>query len=236
MVESPQAIRVQESGRQSSKRVDEGSQNSGPLEGPEDARNRLTLTSMEKLADSPPSSVRKSPKIFEMDGLQESKLEIRIEAVVDSMEKAGFNSPEDFATQYLTAGLHGDSITSTYQSWSRTRHLRGLLAALNTSAQTWSSREAQGFKDETIRSAEAMYTRELQSLTKASKTPTTTSYRGDPENKLSELLEDLILKGDLNGEVRHNRKVMQEEVGLLRFAQVDEVDSRFGRRRICGHC
>ena len=144
---------------------------------------------------------------------EDEKLETRIERVLESLRRAGFQGFEQFAIQYFTADLDEDSPAFTAQSLSRSRYLRELLAALSRNAQNWSTREAQGFRDEIVRSAEQEYTQELRLLTEHMKRDTVPSPAlQDSGIGISPRLENLMANLDIQGGVKQRKKQVQEEV------------------------
>ena len=151
-------------------------------------------------------------------------IEPRIDGVLNSIHKFGFKGLEDFVIQYFTADLDENSSTLTAQSLSRSRHLRELLAALSASAQTWSSREAQGFKDEITRSAEAIYMEQVHALARnctpssaSAFTSAETDFSGSAGSSptLGSLLSNSRAQMALENPVRHGKKTVQSEVGYL---------------------
>ena len=149
-------------------------------------------------------------------------IEPRIDGVLNSIHKFGFKGLEDFVIQYFTANLQDNSSTLTAQSLSRSRHLRELLAALSASAQTWNSREAQGFKDEITRSAETIYMEQVHALARNC-TPSSASAFTSAESDfnggagsnptLGALLNNSRAQMNLESPVRHGKKTVQSEVG-----------------------
>jgi len=163
-----------------------------------------------------PHTSSASPKECDLGNPQDGTLECRVEAVLNSICKSGFNGLEDFVIQYFTADFHEDSSIVPAQSLSRSRHLRELLAAMSSSSQSWSSREAQGFRDEIIRSAELIYTQELQPLAQDVRTKPAASPRIDARNNISEVLRDLMASLDLNGTQPLAKKAVQRKVSFHR--------------------
>ncbi|KAH0541629.1 hypothetical protein FGG08_003919 [Glutinoglossum americanum] len=97
-------------------------------------------------------------------GTLQPTLEDRFERILDVVEKAGFSSIDSMVAEYYTAKFREDTAPHSSQSLSRSRHLRRLLASLHDSIKSWSSREARGYREEIVRSAESIYVEELQQL------------------------------------------------------------------------
>ena len=192
-------------------------------------------TNLQKLAgqtDSRPStsiqhpssedSVRgESPESVPKLAPSNTAIEPRIDGVLNSIHKFGFKGLEDFVIQYFTADLDENSSTLTAQSLSRSRHLRELLAALSASAQRWSSREAQGFKDEITRSAEAIYMEQVYALARncapssaSAFTSAEADFNGSTGSNptLGALLNNSRAQMNLKSPVRHGKKTVQSEV------------------------
>ena len=182
-------------------------------------------------------SRRTAPELVQRTD-DEDVLEARIERVLESIRRAGFPSLEQFAIAYFTADLDADSPAYTAQSLSRSRHLRELLAALSCNARHWSTREAQGFRDEIVRSAEQEYTQELQLLTEHMRRETTQAPTPSGEAspgkalRLEHLTAHLVLQGGL----KHRKKEVQEEVCQSRQDKHVNVSNRARRRLNYGAC
>ena len=172
-------------------------------------RRLASSTPVQQEIASSPQAISTSPR-SESSTLWEDKLESRVEQVLHSISEAGFNGLEDFVIQYFTADFHEDSSILTAQSLSRSRYLRELIAAVSSSSRNWSNREAQGLRDEIIRSAELIYTQELQPLAHSTRTRLSTASHID--GNISGLLGDLMTSLNLNDIKPPAKKTVQNEV------------------------
>ncbi|MCJ1314479.1 hypothetical protein MMC25_008161 [Agyrium rufum] len=208
--QSPQARRETIHGRQ-------GPFKSDPRNG-DPVRARQSSVSTDHIESMTERSISKSPETTQPKTGPNSRLESRIESVLDSIHSAGFDSLESFVAEYFTADLDEDSSTKVEQSLSRSRHLRGLLSILRMSSESWSARESQGFNDEIIRSAEVIYTKEVQCLTqnlRNSNVAPTSLPEG--EKSKSRLLEEFVASLDFNGQLSQSKRKTQEEVSVKSF-------------------
>jgi len=115
-----------------------------------------------------------------------------------SAKSAGFDSLETLISSYYTSNFQDTPALANTQRLDRNRRLPRLLAEICDNMSTWSSWEAQGFKEEILRVAETTFLKELDGLitmpelqgflTSASET----GLKNTQDNRTSR--DDLILK------------------------------------------
>jgi hypothetical protein len=88
-------------------------------------------------------------------------MEDRFETIIASVEDAGFDSIDSMSSAYYTTSFGEHTAIHALQSQSRSRRLRTLLASLRQKSAEWIDREAQGYREEIMRGAEDIFTREL---------------------------------------------------------------------------
>jgi len=88
----------------------------------------------------------------------------RLEYVLESIHRSGFDGPESVISDYYTSDFRLFSRLASSQHLSRNRKLPGILSNLRTSASYWTEWEAQGYKGEIIRSAENILAAERKKL------------------------------------------------------------------------
>ncbi|KAF4628902.1 hypothetical protein G7Y89_g9254 [Cudoniella acicularis] len=91
----------------------------------------------------------------------DQSLHDRFEAILETVDVAGFCSFDEMATEYYTAKLDKDSPFRSTQTLSRVRHLKGFLHALNDSTRTWSDHELWGYKEEILQIARTILSDEV---------------------------------------------------------------------------
>ncbi|KAI0472516.1 hypothetical protein F4859DRAFT_522417 [Xylaria cf. heliscus] len=101
-----------------------------------------------------------SPSTFDGQGAEKlpanATLDERLEYVMDSVERAGFENLDMLLSRYYTAELRNSPAVANARRLSRKRHLPRILADLRESAANWTDWEAQGYRDEILRSAECI--------------------------------------------------------------------------------
>ncbi|KAI0192133.1 hypothetical protein F4808DRAFT_379158 [Astrocystis sublimbata] len=124
------------------------------------------------VSSSPPASdVRSNTERLSTN----ATLDERLEYVLDSVERAGFENLDALISKYYTAELRNSPAISNTRRLSRKRHLPRILADLRESAPTWTDWEAQGYKDEILRSAESIMLEESNTYLSIAGFPVATS-------------------------------------------------------------
>lgn len=94
----------------------------------------------------------------------DAPLNERLEYVLDVIHQSGFDSLESVVSQYYTSDFRPSPRLVSSQRLSRNRKLPAVLADLSSSATSWTEWEAQGYKGETVRSAESILAAERKKL------------------------------------------------------------------------
>ncbi|KAL9624638.1 MAG: hypothetical protein Q9160_001303 [Pyrenula sp. 1 TL-2023] len=129
----------------------------GPWQSPPDSPSSAIDNS------SSPCSMGQTAKKFSPN----ATLNERLEYVLDSVQKAGFEHLDVVVSKYYTAELTDSTAMASAQRLSRNRHLPRILAALREHSNTWTDWEAQGYRDEILRSAESILLKEYDKYTKS---------------------------------------------------------------------
>ncbi|KAI1845669.1 hypothetical protein JX266_008280 [Neoarthrinium moseri] len=111
---------------------------------------------------SPPSVIPRSP--HQPIALDSSSLESRVEFVIQSLKKAGFESPDSFVSSYYTSVFRDKSAAKVAQEFSRSKGLPQLLEDLRNKVGSWSTWESSGYKDTIVRLAASMIADEFDRL------------------------------------------------------------------------
>lgn len=90
----------------------------------------------------------------------------RLEAGLAAVHAEGFDGIEDLLSEYYTADLSASPALANARRLGRNRQLPSLLAALRENAQKWREWESQGYRNETIQSAECVLALERSKLIK----------------------------------------------------------------------
>lgn len=132
----------------------------------DDGSKNPQSTNADGIFDTEKSTALSAPPGTHSPKLQEENLETRFESVIRAVEKAGFESIDDMSTQYYTAIFKEDSVPYWAQARSRSRSLPTFLASLHESTKDWTDRDAQGYRQQIMHSAESVHLNELSSATK----------------------------------------------------------------------
>jgi hypothetical protein len=127
--------------------------------------NNPQPTEADSTLDMERSTALSAPPDTPNPNLQGEDLETRFESVLRAVEKAGFESVDDMLTQYYTAIFKEDSVPYWTQMRSRSRSLPAFLASLQESTKYWTDRDAQGYRQQIMHSAENVHLSELSSAT-----------------------------------------------------------------------
>ncbi|OQD67741.1 hypothetical protein PENPOL_c003G03344 [Penicillium polonicum] len=83
-----------------------------------------------------------------------ASLQERVEFLLECANRVGFTKFDTAISHYYTAEFSQSSIAFNAQRVSRKRHLPEVLALIREKANSWSLWEAQGYRDETLKSSE----------------------------------------------------------------------------------
>ncbi|KAJ5209426.1 hypothetical protein N7449_003805 [Penicillium cf. viridicatum] len=83
-----------------------------------------------------------------------ASLQERVEFLLECANRVGFTKFDTAISHYYTAEFSQSSIAFNAQRVSRKRHLPEVLALIREKANSWSQWEAQGYRDETLKSSE----------------------------------------------------------------------------------
>jgi hypothetical protein len=93
-----------------------------------------------------------------------TRVEERLEYVLDCAHQVGFDDFDEIMSAYYTSKFDDGSPLSFDQRQSRNRKLPGLLAAVRKSSATWTNWEKQGYYAELFRAAEVTLQAEFGSF------------------------------------------------------------------------
>lgn len=91
---------------------------------------------------------------------ENADLDDRFDFILECVRIVGFSSFDSMVSAYYTVEFSDTSIVSNIQKVSRNRRLPGILAELREKTKTWTPWEAQGYRDEILKSAEDMFVSE----------------------------------------------------------------------------
>lgn len=141
------------------------------------------------------------------DQLKDTSLEQRLAMVLECVKSAGFDDVEQMLSQYYTSDLSKVPPLANAQRLSRKRRLPNLLANVAEDMNKWTKWEAQGCKEEMIRSAEQIFLGEYRETRKSRQL----------HDYLAEMETTIVQDPDLRGEAVTN--VLSDVGGVLK----DEV-------------
>lgn len=95
-----------------------------------------------------------------------TSIEERILLVLESVKSAGFDNIEALLSTYYLSDFAKNPNLSNIQRMSRKRRLPGFLSSLAEDMQTWTSWEAEGCREELVKSAETVLLIEYRAATK----------------------------------------------------------------------
>lgn len=86
----------------------------------------------------------------------DASLDDKIDFILECSGMAGFATFDAIVSAYYTADFDDSAIASNAQRLSRKRHLPVVLSELSKASTNWTDWEAQGYRDEVFKSAEAI--------------------------------------------------------------------------------
>ncbi|MCJ1403420.1 hypothetical protein MMC11_006643 [Xylographa trunciseda] len=144
-----------------------------------------------------------------------TNLETRFEHILDAVNEAGFDSIDNMPHTTLHLA----------QATSRSRNLRRVLATLRESAVHWTSAEAQGYREEIVRSAETIYVEEVRDLRVAPTSPTAhwgsppsshasaASGAGAAADRVADKLQRLFMEDEhLGRQSTHEKRLLRQRI------------------------
>lgn len=132
------------------------------------------------------SSPDKSQSIIGIHG--NPSLAERIQAVLSAIHDAGFDGLESFVSQYYTSDLTSFPNLSNARRLSRNRGLPGILVEVRQNLPLWTEWEKQRYKEEVLRSAEAVLKTECIELSSSDGLMDLISTVGQSKEKNLELV------------------------------------------------
>ena len=141
---------------------------------------------------------------------KDASLEQRLAMVLDCVKSAGFDDVEQMLSQYYTSDLSKVPPLANAQRLSRKRRLPSLIANVSEDMNNWTQWEAQGCKEEMIRSAEQIFLGEYRGTTKSRQL----------HDYLAEMETTIVQHPDSRGEAVNNvlwdvGGVLKDEVWLI---------------------
>ncbi|KAG6993752.1 hypothetical protein G7Y79_00051g086720 [Physcia stellaris] len=135
---------------------------------------------------------------------KDTSLERRLAMVLECVKSAGFDDVEQMLSQYYTSDLSKVPPLANAQRLSRKRRLPNLLANVAEDMNNWTKWEAQGCKEEMIRSAEQIFLGEYRETRKSRQL----------HDYLAEMETTIVQDPDLRGEAVTN--VLSDVGGVLK--------------------
>ena len=87
-----------------------------------------------------------------------------LEKVIDLICELGFEGPESVVSEFHTRDLTASPRLASMRHLSRNRRLPEMLSGLRDSAESWTEWEGQGYRAETLKSAENVLSNEREGL------------------------------------------------------------------------
>jgi hypothetical protein len=180
--------------------------------------------------------------------IEAGTLEARFEYVIRAVEKSGFESLDDMMTQYYTATFKEERILHWAQSRSRSRSLPTLLASLHENTRKWPDRDAHGYRQAILQSAEHIYLSELASA-RSNLEEDEQRHNPGEEKETSSVDEMLATSKDLwkviteldeNEHIRRKKAIIRDNVSVIKFSilsspKANEVMGSDARDMVTSH-
>jgi hypothetical protein len=180
--------------------------------------------------------------------IEAGTLEARFEYVIRAVEKSGFEGLDDMMTQYYTATFKEERILHWAQLRSRSRSLPTLLASLHENTRKWPDRDAHGYRQAILQSAENIYLSELASA-RSNLEEDEQRHNVGEEKETSSVDEMLATSKDLwkaiteldeNKHIRRKKAIIRDNVSVIKYSilsspKANEVMGSDARDMVTSH-